>query len=373
VKRSKWQRPKVKQSKTETPYWYIRYYDTEGVQRKERFGPTATVKRKEAQKAADAFIDSINSERPRKLQFNGTLEEFYEQIYLPERLSETNPVLKATTRGTYLVTIRNHILPYLGDMKLDEIRLADVNAWLNKLAEKGTSKRSRKGYRAVLSNMFILALEHELVTQNPCTYSKVGSAGKTREKRWLEQEDINKLLGALPKELRLMMLLDLQTGLRISELLAIKWDNVDLLEGTFMVVERFCRQTFDSPKTERAKKPYALGRLLPEFQRWRMDHPKDVYVFQSSRKEIPWAYPTVQMKLKQVARKLGLYYEGFGWHAFRRQCVTVATKIFGAEESAKYVGKAGAATVDPYLLFRKDRALEISNAIHEALIPEVKQ
>ena len=80
-----------------------------------------------------------------------------------------------------------------------------------------------------------------------------------RERRILTDEQFQVLVGAVAPDVRLMIVVAVTTGMRISEILALKWKCVDLDGSTVRVEKRYYRGDTDEPKTEGSKQRLPLG------------------------------------------------------------------------------------------------------------------
>lgn len=80
----------------------------------------------------------------------------------------------------------------------------------------------------------------------------------------------------------------------------------------------------DQPKSEASKRVRQLGPLVEEFKRrYPGDQARDRFVFIGGDGQAPPdERDLLRFTLRPALKRLGLYYEGFGWHAFRRQNIT---------------------------------------------------
>ena len=110
--------------------------------------------------------------------------------------------------------------------------------------------------------------------------------------------------------------------MRVSEVLGLKWRNADLDRGVISVTERYYRGDTDEPKSERAHRELPLGCLLDAYRRHKPTDAKgDGYVFE--RAVIPLDDRAILKDfIRPAAKRLGIYFPGFGWHSFRRQNIT---------------------------------------------------
>jgi len=123
---------------------------------------------------------------------------------------------------------------------------------------------------------------------------------------------------------RVLVLADAATGLRISEILALLWSNVDKAHSCIRVTRAYVYGRFGPPKSKTSKKPVPLHPLLAEaLDIWRKETPysaDDDLVFPSMRlkgRKPPRANMLVADHLQPAARKAGIK-EPVGFHTLRR-------------------------------------------------------
>ena len=143
--------------------------------------------------------------------------------------------LKPSTIASYRYLFKKHILPALGGMEIERVGRAQVSALHHSL--RGTPGAANRAV-GVLSGMFSLAETWELLPpgKNPCR--AVRPYKMRRRERFLTDEEFRRLGGALkdadgsvwPPALAAIRLLML-TGCRRSEILNLRWDDVDHTAG----------------------------------------------------------------------------------------------------------------------------------------------
>jgi hypothetical protein len=102
---------------------------------------------------------------------------------------------------------------------------------------------------------------------------------------------------------------------------------VDLARGLVAVHERYYRGDTGEPTTESSKRVLALGALVPAYARLKSPIVRDDdYVFQKEGRPMD-DRGILRNVIRPVAKSLGIYFEGFGWHSFRRQNLTVIQEV----------------------------------------------
>jgi integrase len=80
-----------------------------------------------------------------------------------------------------------------------------------------------------------------------------------KERAEIAPEKIQELLNALPEPSRSLAQLLVLTGMRIGELLALRWRNVDLKQNVIRVTRTAYEGHFDEPKSQRSRRSIPLG------------------------------------------------------------------------------------------------------------------
>ena len=128
--------------------------------------------------------------------------------------------------------LAQHILPAIGRMKVADVRHADIDKLHRKITATGASVRANR-VAALLSRLFGLAVIWEMRPDNPV--KGIERNPETARHRYLEGDELDRLLAAVaahpnrqgPHVIELLLL----TGARRSEVLRMRWDQLDLGEG----------------------------------------------------------------------------------------------------------------------------------------------
>lgn len=142
-----------------------------------------------------------------------------------------------TYYSTYLGTVRNHLIPYFAAAPLDQIRPLDIQTFFN---EKGKtcSYESMKKMRSCLHGIFQTAVENHLCPTNPVTDSlELVSKVPPPQKKTYTQEQYNIVEQAALEAGALDVLVLLRTGISRSELLGLKWEDLDAETNTLHITQ----------------------------------------------------------------------------------------------------------------------------------------
>jgi integrase len=110
----------------------------------------------------------------------------------------------------------------VGNHVLSNVRTVDVETWL---ASVPLTDGTRAKIRNVMSAIFTHGIRYEWLNRNPIALVRQ-SAKRERLPDVLTVEEVRALLGALTDPCRTAVLLATCTGLRVSELLALKWEDI---------------------------------------------------------------------------------------------------------------------------------------------------
>ncbi|MEW6423663.1 MAG: tyrosine-type recombinase/integrase [Bacillota bacterium] len=169
--------------------------------------------------------------------------------------------LKPTTWAGYETLIRCHIKPAIGNIPLNKLQTGELQKLYKEKLEKG--RVDGKGGLSPDYVRYMHAVIHEALKQavkEQLIYRNVAEAvnlpeKEEREMRPLKPEEMDKFLSLAEQDrLYAAFLLELGTGLRRGELLALKWDNVDLKNGVLAVKESLARVKVDDPSKNGGRK-----------------------------------------------------------------------------------------------------------------------
>jgi integrase len=227
-------------------------------------------------------------------------------------------------RNRDLSLLHNHVLPSLGTMRLCDIGSEEVQTFLNTKNTEGLSWWTRKGLQAVISSLFTKAEDWGYWEgRNPARRTTLGRKRPKRQRRILTDEQLRLLLAVVPESVRLMVETAVSTGMRVSEILGLRWRCVDFKFGVIRVEERFYRGDTGEPKSERGRRILPLGILVERYRQHRPANAKpEHYVFEEAGEPLD-DRSILRNVIRPAAKALGFYFEGFGWHSFRRQNITV--------------------------------------------------
>ena len=237
--------------------WYVQFYYTDWQgNRKKKFKRGFKTK-SEAQEWAMNFLQRQKGDT--SLTFGQFIDEYYEDM---------EKRLKGNTMKTKKYIIEFKIRPFFANKVLSEITPLDIRKWQNELLGKGYKQTYLKTVNNQLSAMFNYAVNFRGLPSNPCR--KAGSIGKGRAeemKFWTLDEYKVFIEGAKDKEVSYIAFQMLYwTGMRIGELLALTYKDVDLETRRIDINKSFQRidgkDVISTPKTEKSKRQIKILKFL---------------------------------------------------------------------------------------------------------------
>ncbi|MEW6770240.1 MAG: tyrosine-type recombinase/integrase [Bacillota bacterium] len=190
--------------------------------------------------------------------------------YLEQWFATHADGLSPTTRRRYESIIRHQLVPYLGGVPLQKLTPLQVQTFLGQLAREGRRDNKKTVPRGlapasvayvyrVLHRALEQAVEWEMLSRNPAARVRPPRADR-KEPRVLTETEVQHLLDSLKGTcLYMPAFLAVYTGLRLGEVLALRWEDVDL-NGLVIHVRRTSVQTkagepaYKSPKTAKGRR-----------------------------------------------------------------------------------------------------------------------
>jgi integrase len=304
--------------------WVYRWYEvsSEGTSkyRKAIVGNVDTLPTETAAlKAAQALRIDANQQTPQAQSRPSTIAELIAHFRLKELSGESKRPKAFSTRDGYECYLDNWILPRWQNHKLNQVKPVAVEAWLDSIQR---ARGTRAKIRNIMCAVFQHAMRYEWLDANPIKLVRQ-SAKRERTPDFLELEEVQLLLTKLEVRERTLVLLDAATGLRVSELLALRWEDVDFKTLELSVTRSIWHQVVGDCKTEASAKPVPLDSYMAEdLLRWRRTSPYPMphdWVFASPTmkgKQPYWPDNLMKRYIRPVAKAAGIH-KRIGWHTFR--------------------------------------------------------
>jgi integrase len=171
-----------------------------------------------------------------------------------------------STKVTYEGYLNKWILPRWERYPLARVNAGEVELWLRSLP---LARSSCAKIRNLMSVVFNHGIRHEICDRNPIQFVRQ-SAKRTACPVILSASAVQRLIAVLDVRERTLVLLAFGTGLRMSELFALKWHDIDFHRNEISVTRSIVFQVVGPCKTEASQKPIPLdSRLAEALKVWR--------------------------------------------------------------------------------------------------------
>ena len=265
-------------------------------------------------KALKASLQEQKPEKPKwDMTFGTWLDHWYQR--------ECKPQIRPKTQADYENRIYQHIIPELGSIPLAKLTAADLQQFYNRLKEggrllrveqygPGLSVRMVKSCHVTCRMALDQAVAQGLILKNPALSCKA-PVTRPKEMQVLTGEEIQRLLIQAKEDGCFeLLLLELTTGLRRGEILALRWDDLDFRTGTLRVERQVQRiqgkLAVSQPKTRASCRSILLPAPVLEILAQYRQSVTSRWMFPSPRKGDSPRDPTaVRKKLSAVLKRAG--------------------------------------------------------------------
>lgn len=271
------------------------------------------------------------------------LEDYTGTIYGPTML----PTFSSTTCERTEGVIKNYVVPTFGPVSLREMTTANLQRYFSGLVDSRLSQESMDKIRDVLSSILGSAVRFGYLVKNPMEGVRLPPAkiGK-RSKPYITPQQFWALLALLAEPYATMVFVAVHVGLRVSEIIGLRWRNVH--NDSITIEERYCRGDWGVPKSQASNATVPVSRQVIErlerlktltvqvkagtgtrdYRVVKSAGPDDL-VFQSLVRGVPMRDNNILVRhIKPAARQLGLGL--VNWQVLRRSFATWL-KISGAD------------------------------------------
>lgn len=293
------------------------------------------------------------------------------------------PSSKTRTYASYALIVKNHIVPTLGDMDLTEITPLRLQSFVSDLLKRGNLENGG-ALSANYVNMIITTLKMSLKTAYFLGLTDENVADKLKRPRGDEkkidcftqdeQRTIEEHILGDPHHKMFGVILCLYTGLRIGELLALEWSDIDLSSGLLFVTKschygkdqkgRYGRIT-ESPKTRSSVRTIPIQRrLMPYLKQLKEDSLSNYVV---SHRSAPISVRSYQRSFARMLASLGIPHRGF--HSLRHTFATRALECgMDVKTLSEILGhKSPTITLSRYVHSLMDHKIEMMNKLGDML------
>ncbi len=332
-------------------WWEVRVYRDEylngrRIRRRKRIRlAPASMQFREVQKLKAEYLRPLNQ----GLISEGSatpFESFVQTVYVVTELA----LMASSTQDRYKGIINRYLIPQFGSLCLRDLTPLTLQKYILGFeisepgsAERGVKHLSRESVdkiRDVLSSILGSAVKYGFLVKNPAEGLHLAPAkrGARRQKPFVRPEQFATLIERIAEPYATMVFVAVYTGLRVSELIALRWS--DIHDQSITIDERFCRGDWGAPKSDASNTTIPVNRkVIERVQRLRTltvavkagtgvrhyrvvksDGPDDL-VFQSLLNGRPMRDNNILTRhIKPAGREIGI--EWVNWLVLRRSYAT---------------------------------------------------
>ncbi len=320
----------------EGQFWWLRVWDTNlaGSRKRQRIKlAPADMAVREVQKIAEEKLRPVNQ----GLILTGsamTFSDFVTNTYTPVYL----PLLSSSTQDSYRGVLSKYLEPRFSRLSLRELSRLTLQQYFSSMAGKVSYPTVSK-IRDTLSSVLRSAVDVDYLNKNPMAGLRLPLDKRPRQpKPVISPEEFRSLIEVVAEPYATMLYVAVWTGLRVSELIGLKWRSIHA--DSITVEERYCRGDWSVPKTSASAATIAVspeviarilrlksltvevraGRAKRTYKLVKSDAPDDL-VFQSVQGKRPMNDQNILKRhIQPAARKLGLPF--VNWRCLRTSHAT---------------------------------------------------
>lgn len=255
--------------------------------------------------------------------------------------------LKPKTLEVYKQVIACHIVPNIGHITLKNLTTMHLQRLINEKYQSGLSTGSIRKMHNIISSSLEQALQNDMIPKNPAKSVKLPAHTQKTIKFFTECEQERFFKEAMADNLYPLFVLATHTGLRLGELLALNWGDIDFKNGTVSVtknsitVEDFEGETGkknitkiqSTPKTRSSIRKVPLSETATQVLKSHKQKSSTLLVFCTKNGTLLNAR-NVERSFYRIVEKAGI--EKCSFHTLRH---TFATRLFEKGVSAKIVSE----------------------------------
>jgi integrase len=260
-------------------------------------------------KAESLRMEANADQHPREpVSFGGLVDRYVNKELAGE--------VRHSTKRSYMSILNRHVKPKWASLPLPKVNSVAVQEWLRTIQ---AAPKYKAHIRSLMHRLSEKAMLWGLlkIERNPMDLVEVRGASKRRKRPiLLTIQQYYAVLELLPEPYRTMVVVAQCLGLRVSEILALKWEDVDFEKLSLFVRRSVVHGQVDEVKTEYSEDELPLdldfATILLAWKRQRPETPEG-WLFPSPVTGRPYhASPIQQDYIRPAGRKLGLV--DIGWH-----------------------------------------------------------
>lgn len=240
--------------------WRCQFYYTDWSGKKRKKNKRGFKTKREAQRFEAEFLNVSRADMDMKLAS-------FVEVYLEDKKVE----LKQRTLRNKRYMLDSHIIPYLGDKKMNEVMPADIIAWQKTIKEKNDFSAA---YLRMIQNQITGLFNHAVniynLKSNPCKRVKKMGRSDDRSLVFWTLEEYQKFIATFEKNKMHYVMFEILfwTGMREGELLALTKEDIDLEGLSISISKTYYRMNkadiITEPKTDNSVRTIAIPQFLAD-------------------------------------------------------------------------------------------------------------
>lgn len=250
-----------KNGKLKAPNWEYRFEAAKIDGKRKSISKSGFKTKKEAEIAGAAALSDYSKTGSRFESSDMSLSDFLD--YWFDNYVKVS--CKYNTQVNYRNVIDNHLKPVLGKYALKSITPMQIQEYVNHKFSNGLKKHTVVGIISVLSGALKYAvIPCKLIQSSPAEYVKYPkqtSAKSETNRIVISVENFDKIIKrfAPGNPFRYALLIGFYTGMRISEVFGLTWDDIDLKQGTIDITKICYKRTNKEKKSKEEKPAWYFG------------------------------------------------------------------------------------------------------------------
>lgn len=215
------------------------------------------------------------------------------------------------TIDMYSTTLRLHINPYIGNIKLKNIKQADIINILNNMDKKQITRR-KEWALLTIKQILQSAIDNELIYKNVAATIRI-KKHKSAEKKPLDNNIISRIKKMSTTDFDVFMILFMiYTGLRREEVVPLQYKDINL-DNKYIIINKAVHFNQNQPvikktKNEDIRKVPILNIIYPQLETLKVTHKSTEYVFPNKLNNM-MSETTIKRKLTSVLYRLNKDFE----------------------------------------------------------------
>lgn len=179
--------------------------------------------------------------------------------YLTRWLSDSvRGTVQGSTYRSYGRVVDGHLVPGVGRVKLAKLRPDHIRRLYRSMLDAGKATRTVQYAHALLKRALAQAVMDGLIPRNAAEAVRPPKL-KRDEIQPLNADQVRALLDAADERSRALYTVAVRTGMRLGEILALRWSDVDLEAGTVKINRALSEGEVSTPKTPRSRRRISLS------------------------------------------------------------------------------------------------------------------